>query len=60
MILSPDTLSRLTSSRYLGPLTLALAVPGLAVNEIGYQSLERLSDRTRSSWKRARSRTRCG
>ena len=44
MVLSPDTLRRLTSSRYLGPLTVALAVSGLAVNEIGYQSLERLSE----------------
>ena len=44
MILSPDTVRRLTSGRYLGPLTVALAVSGLAVNEIGYQSLERLSE----------------
>ena len=44
MILSPDTLRRLTSSRYLGPITVALAVSGLAVNEIGYQSLEQLSE----------------
>ncbi|MGL6110703.1 MAG: CHASE3 domain-containing protein [Rubrivivax sp.] len=44
MVLSPDTLRRLTSSRYLGPLTVVLAVSGLAVNEIGYQSLERLSE----------------
>ena len=44
MILSPDTLRRLTSGRYLGPLTVALAVSGLAVNEIGYQSLEHLSE----------------
>ncbi len=43
MMLSPDTLRRLTSSRYLGPITVALAVSGLAVNEIGYQALEQLS-----------------
>jgi len=42
MILSPDTLARWTSSRYLGPVTVALAVLVLAVNEIGYQSVERL------------------
>ena len=42
MILSPDTLRRWTSSRYLGPVTLALAVLGLAVNEISYHALERL------------------
>jgi signal transduction histidine kinase len=34
----------LTSGRYIGPLTLAFAVLGLTVNEIGYQSLERLSE----------------
>jgi hypothetical protein len=42
MILSPDTLTRWTSSRYLGPVTLALAALGLAVNEIGYYAVERL------------------
>lgn len=40
----PDTLLRMTSSHYLGPITVALAVSGLAVNEIGYQSLEQLSE----------------
>ena len=44
MTLSPGTLSRLASGRYIGPLTLAFAVLGLTVNEIGYQSLERLSE----------------
>ena len=43
MILSPDTLARWTSSRYLGPVTVALAVLGLAVNEISYVSVERLA-----------------
>jgi signal transduction histidine kinase len=42
MIPSPDALVRWTSSRYLGPITLALAVLGLAVNEVGYQAVERL------------------
>lgn len=42
MILSPDTLTRWTSIRYLGPVTLALAALVLAVNEIGYYALERL------------------
>lgn len=40
----PDTLRRLTSSRYLGAITVALAMSGLAVNEMGYQSLEQLSE----------------
>jgi signal transduction histidine kinase len=44
MNLSLGALSRLTSGRYIVPLTLALALFGLAVNEIGYQSLQRLSD----------------
>lgn len=43
MILSPDTLARWTSSRYLGPITLALAVLGLAVNEFSYHAVERLA-----------------
>ncbi len=42
MILSPETLGRWTSSRYLVPATVTLAVLVLAVNEIGYQSVERL------------------
>jgi len=42
MIVTPDTLRRWTYSRYLGAVTLALAVLGLAVNEISYYSLERL------------------
>jgi signal transduction histidine kinase len=42
MILSPEALARWTSTRYLGPVTVALAVLVLAVNEIGYQSLESL------------------
>jgi len=43
MILSPDTLARWTSSRYLGPVTLALAVVGLAINEFSYHAVERLA-----------------
>lgn len=43
MILSPDSLARWTSSRFLGPVTLALAVLGLAFNEIGYRAVERLA-----------------
>ena len=42
--LSLDALTRWTSSRYLGPITVALAVLALAVNEIGYQSVERLDE----------------
>lgn len=42
MILSPDTLARWTSSRYLGPVTVTLAVLVLAVNEIGYYAVEHL------------------
>ena len=34
----------MTSSRYLGPVTVALAALVLAVNEFGYRSLERLSE----------------
>jgi signal transduction histidine kinase len=44
MVLSPDSLTRWTSSRYLGPFTLTLAVLGLAINEIGHYTLERLSE----------------
>lgn len=43
MVLSPDTLARWTSSRYLGPVTLALAVLALAINELGFQTVERLT-----------------
>lgn len=40
MILSPDALARWTSSRYLGPVTVALALLVLTVNEVGYRSVE--------------------
>ena len=43
MILSPDALVRWTSSRYLGPVAVALAVLVLSVNEIGYQSIASLN-----------------
>ena len=43
MFLSPDTRRRLTFSRFLAPITVALAVVALTVNELGYQSLERLN-----------------
>lgn len=44
MNFSPETLLRWTSSRYLGPVTVALAALVLAFNEIGYQSVERLNE----------------
>jgi signal transduction histidine kinase len=37
-------LARWTSSRYLGPVMVVLAVLALAVNEIGYQSVARLDE----------------
>jgi signal transduction histidine kinase len=42
MMLSREALARWTSSRYLGPVTVALALLVLAVNEIGYQSVSSL------------------
>ncbi len=42
--LSLTTLTRWTSSRYLGPATLVLGLLALAVNEMGYQSVERLDE----------------
>jgi len=43
MMPSPDTLARWTSSRYVGPVTLVLAVLGLAINEFSYHAVERLA-----------------
>lgn len=43
-MLSADTLARWTSSRYLGPLTLALAALGLTVNEVSYRTVEQLAE----------------
>ena len=42
MNLSPDTLARWASSRYPGPVTMALAVLVLVINEFGYYSVESL------------------
>jgi len=42
-MLLPETLARWTSSRYLGPVTLTLAVLGLAINEFNYQAVESLA-----------------
>jgi signal transduction histidine kinase len=44
MKLSADTLVRWTSSRYLGLVTMSLAVLLLAVNEFSYYSVERLTE----------------
>jgi signal transduction histidine kinase len=41
-MLSPDTLLRWTSSRFLGPITVVFAVMVVAVNEIGYYAVEHL------------------
>ena len=38
----PDALAHWTTSRYLGAVTVALALLLLAVNELGYRSVERL------------------
>ena len=43
-LLSYDALVRWTSSRFLGPITLGLAVLGLTVNEVGFQAVQRLTE----------------